>query len=137
MKIGDLARQSGLSAHTLRYYERIGLLSYTHRDASHHRDYDPSILTWIDLLKRLRASGMPIRTMLNYADLREQGPSTMAQRRALLETHRDTVRAHVAEMTACLDVLDGKITGYSEAESRMKDYGSDLPTRRRKPAGSR
>ena len=54
MKIGELAKRSGLSAHTIRYYERIGLLPYADRDRSGQRDYDASILTWIDLLGRLK-----------------------------------------------------------------------------------
>ena len=53
MKIGELAKRSGLSAHTIRYYERIGLLPYAHRDQSSHRDYDESILTWIEFVDRL------------------------------------------------------------------------------------
>ena len=74
MKIGELAKRSGLSAHTIRYYERIGLLPYAHRDHSSHRDYDESILTWIEFVDRLRETGMPIREMLRYAALRERAP---------------------------------------------------------------
>src|SRR3546814_228175 len=69
MKIGDLAKRSGLSAHTLRYYERIGLLPYADRDRSGQRDHDASILTWIEFLGRLKTTGMPIRGMLRYAKL--------------------------------------------------------------------
>ena len=93
MKIGDLARRCGLTAHTIRYYERIGLLPYADRDQSQRRDYDPSILTWIDFLGRLKSTGMPIREMLRYAALREQGAGTEAERRELLETHRARVQA--------------------------------------------
>lgn len=74
MKIGELAKRAGLSAHTLRYYERIGLLPRADRDASGQRDYDASILVWIGFLERLKTTGMPIREMLRYAALREQGP---------------------------------------------------------------
>ncbi|MEY9413635.1 DNA-binding transcriptional MerR regulator [Bradyrhizobium japonicum] len=70
MKIGDLAKRTGLSAHTLRYYERIGLLPYADRDRSGQRDFDASILTWIAFLDRLKTTGMPIRDMLRYAALR-------------------------------------------------------------------
>lgn len=73
MKIGELAGRSGLSAHTIRYYERIGLLPYADRDRSRQRDYDASILTWIDFLGRLKTTGMPIREMLRYAALRDEG----------------------------------------------------------------
>jgi DNA-binding transcriptional MerR regulator len=137
MKIGELAKRSGLSAHTIRYYERIGLLPYVARDRSRRRDYDASILTWIEFLGRLKATGMSIREMLRYADLREKGAGTEAQRRELLEQHRARVRAHVAELQACLLVLDAKIAGYADVEKRMTDYDATLPERRRKPAGAR
>jgi DNA-binding transcriptional MerR regulator len=137
MKIGELARRSGLTAHTIRYYERIGLLPYADRDRSSQRDYDASILNWIEFLGRLKTTGMPIREMLRYAELREQGIGTEAQRRELLEKHRDRVRAHVDELSACLLVLDTKIGGYAGTDKRMKDYDATLPQRRRRPAGAR
>jgi DNA-binding transcriptional MerR regulator len=98
MKIGDLAKRSGFSAHTIRYYERIVLLPYAHRDRSGQRDYDASILTWIEFLGRLKTIGMPIRDMRRYAELREAGAATQAERRELLEDHRKRVRGHVAEL---------------------------------------
>ena len=137
MKIGELAKRSGLTAHTIRYYERIGLLPYADRDRSSRRDYDASILAWIEFLGRLKTTGMPIRDMLLYADLRDQGRGAEAERRALLERHRESVRAHVDELNACLLVLDTKIGGYAETEQRMKDYDATLSERRRKPAGAR
>ena len=76
MKIGELAKRTGLSAHTLRYYERIGLLPYADRDRSGQRDYDASILAWIEFLGRLKTTGMPISEMLAYAALREAGEAT-------------------------------------------------------------
>lgn len=88
MKIGELAKQSGLSAHTIRYYERIGLLPFADRDQSGQRDYDASILVWIEFLGRLKATGMPIQNMLRYAALRDLGGSTEKERHDLLVTHR-------------------------------------------------
>ena len=137
MKIGELARRSGLSAHTIRYYERIGLLPYAGRDQSGQRDYDASSLIWIEFLNRLKTTGMPIREMLHYAALRERGVSTEAERSALLEQHRERVRAQVAELQACLVVLDTKIAGYAGKEQRMKNYDASIPQRWRKPAGTR
>ncbi|MDH6231525.1 DNA-binding transcriptional MerR regulator [Mesorhizobium soli] len=118
MKIGELAKRSGLTAHTIRYYERIGLLPYADRDRSSQRDYDASILTWIEFLGRLKATGMPIREMLRYAALRQDGTATEPERRVLLERHRDRVRANLAELQANLLVLDNKIAGYAAAEQR-------------------
>ena len=137
MKIGQLAKRSGLTAHTIRYYERIGLLPYADRDLSGQRDYDASILSWIEFLGRLKATGMPIREMLHYAGLREAGPVTEAERRELLEQHRERVRAKLAELSDCLLVLDAKIAGYAGTSKRMKEYESALPERRKRPAAKR
>jgi DNA-binding transcriptional MerR regulator len=120
MMIGELVRRSGLSAHTIRYYERIGLLPYADRNRSGRRNYDASILTWIAFLDRLKTTGMPIREMLHYAALREQGAETEPERRNLLEAHRERVRAKITELKASLLVLDTKIGNYAIAEKRTK-----------------
>lgn len=120
MKIGNLAKKSRLSAHTLRYYERIGLMPYADRDRSGQRDYDVSILNWIEFLGRLKTTDMPIREMLRYAELLERGDQTFSQRREMLESHRDRVKERLAELNACLHVLDKKIASYAEAEERTK-----------------
>ncbi len=136
MKIGELAARSGLTAHTLRYYERIGLLPYADRNRSSHRDYDASILTWIGFLTRLKTTGMPIREMVRYADLRNDGPATETERREMLERHRARVRAHLADLQESLLVLDTKIAGYAGADERMQAHDTE-PSLRRKPAGAR
>ena len=135
MKIGQLAKHSGLSVHTIRYYERIGLLPYADRDRSSQRDYDASILTWIAFLGRMKTAGMPIRDMLRYAALRERGVDTEAERRLLLQQHRERVAVHLAELQDCLLVLDTKIAGYAGLEQRMQDYDAPPPERGRKSAG--
>ena len=115
MKIGDLARRSGLSVHTLRYYERIGLLPAPPRgESTHQREYDASVLAWIDFLQRLRTTAMPMRERLRYAELRAQGPATAPARRALLERHRAEVATRIADLQAALAVLDEKIAGYGK-----------------------
>lgn len=137
MKIGELATRTGLSPHTLRYYERIGLLPYADRDRSGQRDYDASILNWIDFIGRLKTTGMPIREMLAYAALRERGAGTEMERRQLLEQHRDRVRARLAELSECLLVLDTKIAGYAGTEMRINAYDASPPERRQRPVGAR
>ena len=119
MKIGELAARTGLTAHTIRYYERIGLLPRADRDAGKQRNYDPSILVWIAFIGRLKTTGMPIADMLKYTRLRELGPQTGPARSKLLQVHRDRVRAHVAELQSCLTTLDDKITTYSEAHRNL------------------
>lgn len=136
MKIGELAKQSGLSAHTIRYYERIGLLPFADRDHSGQRDYDASILVWIEFLGRLKATGMPIQNMLRYAELRDHGDSSEKERHDLLVAHRTEVRSYVAELQACLLVLDKKIAGYASSMKRMNDH-DDESKRSRKQVRTR
>ncbi|MDK3018802.1 MerR family transcriptional regulator [Pseudodonghicola flavimaris] len=137
MKIGELAKRSGLSAHTIRYYERIGLLPYADRDAGGRRDYDETILVWIAFLDRLKTTGMPIREMLRYAELRARGARTSPERRRMLEVHRDRVRDHLADLQACLLVLDTKIDGYVETEKRTQTHDDTQQYDAGEPAGAR
>lgn len=120
MKIGELAKRSGLSAHAIRYYEKIGLLPKPARDRAGLRDYDSGILVWIDFLNRLKTTGMPIRDMLRYAKLRERGDGTNAERQELLKRHRESLAARIATLTANLAVIDDKIDGYAKAIGKGK-----------------
>ena len=89
MNIQQFAKHTGLSAHTLRYYERIGLMGTVGRGPNGHRVYGPHDAQWAILLNRLRETGMSIREMQRYGALRAQGDSTIAARLALLERHTD------------------------------------------------
>jgi DNA-binding transcriptional MerR regulator len=131
MKIGDLARRTGLSTHTIRYYERIGLLPRALRDVSKQRQYDASILPWIEFLERLKTTGMPIRDRMRYAALRAKGSTTQSERRELLVQHRARVRVHVAELHACLSVLDTKIAGYGDHDRMEETHDADTARHRR------
>lgn len=137
MKIGELARRCGLTAHTIRYYERIGLLPYAHRDGGRQRDYDASILVWIEFLHRLKTTGMPIRDMLRYAKLRDTGDATNCERRLLLETHRAAVAAQIASLQDSLSALDAKIAGYGEAERRLATHAPFIESESGRPLRAR
>lgn len=115
MKIGELAQRSGLSVDTLRYYERIGLLPRPPRDGGGQRRYDAAMLGWIEFIGRLKATGMPLAEMCQYAALRAAGPDTQGARQALLAAHREKVRAQVALLQGSLAVLDAKIELYGAA----------------------
>ncbi|MBK4214827.1 MerR family transcriptional regulator [Paracoccus caeni] len=112
MKISDLAHRSGLTAHTIRYYERIGLMPRADRDGSGHRDYGPETLIWVTFIGHMKAAGMPISEMLRYARLRQQGAGTSDQRADILRKRRALVAQRITSLQATLDVLDGKIAGY-------------------------
>ncbi|MBV9731697.1 MAG: MerR family transcriptional regulator [Verrucomicrobia bacterium] len=116
MRIGELARRSGLSIHTIRYYEAIGLLPCPSRDQSGKRSYDISIFAWIDFLARLKAAEMPIKAMISYAELWQRGPATAARRRKLLEELRERVCDRITELKSCLGVIDTKILKLNKLE---------------------
>jgi DNA-binding transcriptional MerR regulator len=115
LTISDAARAVGVSAHTLRYYERAGLmLDPVGRTAATHRRYTDEDLRWVILLTRLRATGMPIRRMREYADLVRAGDGNEPERLALLESHRDAVLAQLDEVQRSLAAIDAKIDLYRE-----------------------
>ncbi len=116
LTIQEVAEMTGLSAHTLRYYERIGLIQPVDRAASGHRRYSRDDLGWIEFLKKLRMTGMPIREMKLYADLMWQGDHTTVARRRLLERHRDRMQRKVQELNETLECIEWKIAHYRELE---------------------
>lgn len=109
--ISQVAEKSGLSAHTLRWYERIGLLDRVERGPDGRRRFSENDLEWVMLLHKLRTTGMRIRDMQRYAELVRSGGG-QAERVDLLEQHRELVLASLAQQQACLRVLDRKIRTY-------------------------
>jgi DNA-binding transcriptional MerR regulator len=109
--ISQVAEKSGLSAHTLRWYERIGLLDRVERGPDGRRRFSETDLEWVVLLNKLRTTGMRIRDMQRYAELVRSGGGE-AERMALLEQHRELVLQSLAQRQACLRVLDRKIRTY-------------------------
>lgn len=120
LTIDDVARRTGLTAHTLRYYERIGLIAPVPRAAGGQRRYATADLDWIEFLLRLRDTRMPIVQMLAFARLRAEGDATVPQRRALLEAHLAEVNASLRAMQQAAAVLGTKITFYRAAERAAK-----------------
>lgn len=119
--IAQAAARSGLSIDTLRYYERIGLVEPPARDSGGRRTYSDADLSWLAFLTRLRTTGMPIRMMREYAQLRHRGISTSARRRQILVEHRAGVRERITELQSCLDVLDYKIANYEQVAADAVD----------------
>lgn len=111
--ISEVVAFTGLTAHTLRWYERIGLMAHVDRSHTGQRRYSNRDLDWLDLVGKLRLTGMPVADMVRYAELVREGESTYEQRRELLEETRQDVQARIAELNDTLAVLDRKITFYS------------------------
>ncbi len=116
LTIAEAADRLGLTADTLRYYEKDGLLLRpVGRAASGHRRYEPDDLRWIELVTRLRSTGMAIRDVRRYADLVRAGTGNEAERLELLHEHRDKVLAQLAEVQRHLGAIDYKIGLYTDA----------------------
>ena len=111
--IGEVAVLTGLSQHTLRWYERIGLMNYIERDPSGQRRFSDRDLAWLDLIGRLRATGMAVADMVRYAELVRMGDSTFPERLAMFEKTREEALAKIAELQETIGVLDRKIKIYS------------------------
>jgi DNA-binding transcriptional MerR regulator len=112
MTIAQAARAAGVSVHTLRYYERAGLLTPIERNGSGHRRFSPQDVEWVVVCTKLRATGMPIRGIRQYAELVRAGDGNEEERLALLEAHREDVRARLREVRRNLDLIDYKIDLY-------------------------
>jgi DNA-binding transcriptional MerR regulator len=117
--IAEAARRSGLSIDTLRYYERIKLVDPPARDTAGRRAYSEADLAWLGFLTKLRTTGMPIKSMREYATLRRRGVTGASRRKAILVEQRRSVTERIAELKACLDILDYKIDNYERLELKM------------------
>jgi DNA-binding transcriptional MerR regulator len=115
LTIRETALHTGLTTHTLRYYERLGLIIVA-RSASGHRRYRKSDLEWIQVLICLRDTGMPIQRMIEFARLVREGESTIPNRVALLKAHRGEVLANLDRHRRYLQMIEQKIGSYATFE---------------------
>lgn len=120
LTIQEAAEETGLSVHTLRYYERIGLLMPVGRAANGHRRYSQRDINLIQMLNRWRQTGMPLVDIQHYVKLLQEGDVTAGERRALLEAHRQTVVNQIEELQATLEVIDYKIQNYADIEKQQE-----------------
>jgi DNA-binding transcriptional MerR regulator len=126
MNIGLLAKRSGRSIHTLRYYEAQRLMPNVSRDEGGRRTYTDRHVAWLDFLGRLRQSGMSIADMRTYTALVARGDTTLAQRRAFLGSHRKRVALAIQDLRKSLAQIDQKIALYG----RWIEAGGRPPTMR-------
>lgn len=119
MTIQEFARRTGLSAHTLRYYEQIGLITAVSRTPAGHRRYGERELEWVGFIQRLKATGMPLAQIQHYAQLRRAGQSSLTDRRQLLEAHAVQLAEALAAQQAHLAALQQKIAWYCQQEKAL------------------
>ena len=134
MKIAEVSKRYDISADTLRYYERVGLITGVARDASGIRNYSEEDCSRIAFIKCMRGANVSIEALIEYMQLFEQGDATLGARKELLEEQRDLVRERIAEMQAGLDRLDYKIAHYEDlivaAEKAMRKPGAGASAER-------
>ncbi|WP_030218381.1 MerR family transcriptional regulator [Streptomyces sp. NRRL WC-3626] len=113
--ISEVVALTGLTAHTLRWYERIGLMPHIDRSHTGQRRYSNRDLDWLDLVGKLRLTGMPVADMVRYAELVRSGDDTYTERFELLRQTREDVLTRIAELQGTLAVLDRKLGFYADA----------------------
>ena len=114
MTIAEVSRRYELSADTLRYYERIGLIPPVPRTSGGIRDYDETSCQWIELMKCMRGAGVQIEALIEYVALFQQGDEKVDARKAILVEQREQLMARMEEMQASLDRLNDKIERYEQ-----------------------
>ena len=112
MNMKEFSLRVGLSAHTLRYYEKIGLIKNIQRNASGHRSYTKKEVDWVGFIVRLKETGMALENILQYAELRAIGAITVFERQQLLERHKEQLQVHIMLQQNHLEALDRKIDLY-------------------------
>lgn len=124
MRIAEVAEEYGISADTLRYYERIGLLPRVRRNASGIRDYDEDDCMRVSFIKCMRGANVSIEALIEYMQLFEQGDATLEVRKQILIEQRDAARERLERIQAGLDRLDYKIAHYDEL---LAGHGGSVP----------
>ncbi len=120
MTIAEVSKKYDISADTLRYYERIGLLPPVPRNKSGIRNYDEESCGWIELMKCMRAAGVQIEALIEYVALFRRGDETLDARKAILIEQRAQLAARMTDMQRSLDRLDYKISMYEQGLMRVE-----------------
>ncbi len=112
LTIRETAERTGLTVHTLRYYESAGLIPSIGRASNGHRRYSEEDLAWIEFVKCLRSTGMPISEVQRYVQLEQRDDDGAAERLAIVEAHRDRLQARIEELSGFLERIEGKVERY-------------------------
>jgi DNA-binding transcriptional MerR regulator len=117
--IRTMAERCGMTTHTLRYYERVGLIQPVGRARNGHRRYSESDAAWLNFLHCMRDTNIPIRELQRYAALREQGEITSLERRKILEDHQSVVATQIEALEKAHAILTHKIANYRMIEEKL------------------
>jgi DNA-binding transcriptional MerR regulator len=116
LTIAEVSKKFQLSADTLRYYERVGLIPSVHRTKGGIRDYNEEDCRWVEFIKCMRSAGLPIEALIEYVNLFQQGEKTNKARKELLIEQRRLLLERMEDMKATLERLDYKIERYEELD---------------------
>ena len=114
MTISEVSKKYNLTADTIRYYERIGLIPPVHRNGSGNRDFLEEDCNWLEFIKCMRGAGLSIEVLIDYVTMFQKGNSTTQARKNLLIEQRELLAGRIEEMQATLKRLDRKIERYEE-----------------------
>lgn len=120
MTISQAAEKYGLTADTLRYYEKQGLIPAVTRTSSGLRDYAPGDLRWVEFIRCMRGAGVSIEALTEYVSLFREGSGSIARRKEILVAEREKIAGRIAELRAALDRLDRKLDGYEERMLKLE-----------------
>lgn len=119
LEISDVSKLMKLKPHTLRYYESIGLITDIKRNASGKRIYSEEDIKWLQMIGRLRETGMNINKMKKYAQLRKMGDSTITERKNIMKEHLEFIENKIEELSKSRDYVAKKVEIYTEMEEKM------------------
>ena len=140
LRIGGLSARTHRSVHTIRWYESQGLIPGVMRDPAGRRVYSERHVGWLELIERLRLTGMSIAQMREYTALVRQGKSSIKQQHAMLSAHRTRVRETIAAWNEALEILDRKVDFFDEwlatgvRPARQPEHGAGQTPKSRAPA---
>lgn len=119
MNVAEFSKRVNISSHTIRYYDKVGLLDDIHRLSSGHRHFQEKDIVWFEFIQRLKDTGMPIKQIREYAELRKKGKATLASRHAMLKAHSSKLSDQIQTQQLHLEKLKDKINFYqSELEKK-------------------
>ncbi|TCS78693.1 MerR family transcriptional regulator [Pectinatus cerevisiiphilus] len=119
IEISDMAKLMNLNSSTLRYYESIGLITDIKRNASGKRVYSERDIKWIEMIGRLRETGMNINKMKKYAQLRKMGDSTITERKNIMQEHLNFIENKIEELAKSRDYVAKKVEIYTKMEEKI------------------
>lgn len=121
--INEVSKKFGLSIHTLRYYDKEGLMPFLERDRAGNRVFSETDFNWITMICCLKNTGMPIKEIKQYADWCTQGMQTIDERKVMISNHRKKVLIQLEDLKKDLKLIDSKIEVYDNPELAQRIYG--------------